>query len=152
MTTEGGWMVNFMNQTYPNVQWKAVQIPKGPAKRADIIFTNAIGVNASTQYPKAAAALAMFITGAQNQADIVKTGFAYSTHPDQANLIQNPNDKAIAAGGLLPDSHPAYWGPYTGKLESIVSQALERVWTGGQSVQDSFNQAQQEATAALAGQ
>jgi multiple sugar transport system substrate-binding protein len=152
MTTEGGWMVNFMKQTYPDVQWKAVEIPKGPKTRADIIFTNGIGVNAATKFPKAAAALAMFITGKDNQAAIVKTGFAYSTHPDQANLIQDPNDQAISQGGLLPDSHPAYWGPYTGKLEDIVSKALERVFLGDQTVDQSISQAQQEATAALAGQ
>lgn len=152
MTTEGGWMVNFMKQTYPDVQWKAVQIPRGSQKQADIIFTNGLGVNAATKYPAAAAALALYITGKENQAEIVKTGFAYSTHPDQANLIQDPNDQAISKGGLLPDSHPAYWGPYTGKLESIVSQALDRVFLGDQSVEESFNQAQQEATAALAGQ
>lgn len=152
MTTEGGWMVNFMKQTYPDVQWKAVLIPKGPKTRADIVFTNAIGVNASTKYPKASAALAIFITGRENQAEIVKTGFAYSTHPDQANLIVDPNDQAIAQGGLLPDTHPAYWGPYTGKLEDIVSKALERVFLGDQTVDQSFAQAQQEAQAALSGQ
>ncbi|MDD5370146.1 MAG: sugar ABC transporter substrate-binding protein [Anaerolineaceae bacterium] len=152
MTTEGGWMVNFMKTTYPDVKWKAIEIPKGPKTRADIIFTNGIGVNAATKYPNAAAALAIFLTGKDNQGAIVKTGFAYSTHPDQASLIQDPNDLAISQGGLLPDSHPAYWGPYTGKLEDIVSKALERVFLGDQTVDKSFTQAQQEATAALAGQ
>jgi ABC-type glycerol-3-phosphate transport system substrate-binding protein len=94
----------------------------------------------------------MFITGKDNQAAIVKTGFAYSTHPDQASLIQDPNDQAISQGGLLPASHPAYWGPYTGKLEDIVTKSLDRVFLGDQTVDQSFSQAQQEATAALAGQ
>jgi multiple sugar transport system substrate-binding protein len=152
MTTEGGWMVNFMAQTYPNVQYKAVQIPKGPKTRADYIFTNALGVNASTKYPIASAALAIYITGEANQADIVKTGFAYSTHPDQAKLISNPIDQAISAGGLLPDSKVQYWGVNTGKVESSVSKALERVFLGDQTVDEAFKQAQQEVTTALSGQ
>jgi multiple sugar transport system substrate-binding protein len=152
MTTEGGWMVNFMKQTYPDVQWKAVLIPQGPKTRADIIFTNGLGVNASTKYPMASAALDFYITGSANQAEIVKTGFAYSTHPDQINLVVDPNDQAISKGGLLPDSRVAYWGPYSGKLETAVSNALSRVFLGDQDVATSFAQAQQEAQAALNGQ
>jgi len=152
MTTEGGWMVNFMKQSYADVQWKAVLIPQGPKTRADIIFTNGLGVNANTKYPMAAAALDFYITGSENQAEIVKTGFAYSTHPDQVNLVVDPNDKAIAQGGVLPDSRVAYWGPYTGKLEAAVSNALSRVFLGDQDVATSFAQAQEEAQAALNGQ
>lgn len=149
MTTEGGWMVNFMNLTYPDVEWATVLIPQGPVTRADIMFTNGLGVNASTQYPNAAAALVIYITGAENQAEIVATGFAYSTHPDQADLVQNPNDQAIAQGGLLPDTRVAYWGPNTGRVNTAVSQALERVFLGDQDVDTAFAQAQEEAQIAL---
>ena len=149
MTLEGGWMVNFMRQSYPDQDWAAVLIPQGPTTRADVIFTNAIGVNASTEYPAAAAAFAIYVTGRENQAAIVETGFAYSTHPDQADMIVDANDKAIAAGGLLPDSRVAYWGPNTGKVNDIVSKALERVYLGDQDVDESFAQAQEEVDAAL---
>jgi multiple sugar transport system substrate-binding protein len=152
MTTEGGWMVNFMKTTYPDVVWKSVLIPQGSKTRADIIFTNGLGVNASTKYPMAAAAFAMYVTGSDNQAEIVKTGFAYSTHPDQVDLVVDPNDKAIAQGGVLPDSRVAYWGPYSGKLEAAVSNALSRVFLGDQDVDTSFAQAQEEGQAALSGQ
>lgn len=152
MTTEGGWMVNYMKQTYPDVEWKAVQIPNGPVTRADVIFTNGIGVNAATEYPNAAAALAMYLTSSENQAEIVSTGFAYSTHPEQADLVQDPNDLAISSGGLLPDTRVAFWGPNTGAVNTAVSQALERIFLGDQSVDEAFAQAQEEAQAALGGQ
>jgi multiple sugar transport system substrate-binding protein len=151
MTTEGGWMVNFMKQNYADVEWKAVQIPQGPKTRADIIFTNAIGVNAATKFPKAAAAFAIFLTGEENQGEIVKTGFAYSTHPDQADLVQDPNDLAISSGGLLPDTRVAFWGPNTGKVNDAVSQALDRIFLGDQTVDEALAQAQEEAQAALSG-
>lgn len=151
MTTEGGWMVNFMKTTYPDVNWKAVEIPSGPVTKADVIFTNAIGVNASTKYPNASAAFAIFLTGEANQGEIAKTGFAYSTHPSQADLITDPNDKAISSGGLLPDTRVAYWGPYSGKVNDSVSKAIERVFLGDQTVDEAFAQAQTEAQAALDG-
>ena len=30
MTLEGGWMVNFMNNDYADVEWSAVSVPAGP--------------------------------------------------------------------------------------------------------------------------
>lgn len=152
MTLEGGWMVNFMRQNYPDQNWTAVLVPQGPKTRADVIFTNAIGVNAATKYPKAAAAFTIFVTGRENQAEIVKTGFAYSTHPDQVDLVVDANDKAIASGGVLPDSRVAYWGPNTGKVNDAVSKALERVFLRDQDVDESFAQAQEEAQEALSGE
>ncbi|MCS6843779.1 MAG: sugar ABC transporter substrate-binding protein [Caldilineales bacterium] len=152
MTYEGGWMVNFMRQNYPDVVWKAVELPAGPKGKASVIFTNAIGVNASTKFPRAAAALTIFLTSRYNQAEIVKTGFAYSTHPDQLNLVVDPNDRAIAAGGTFPLTRVAYWGPNTGKVNDAVSKALERVYLGEQTVEQSFAQAHEEINRILSGQ
>ncbi len=149
MTLEGGWMVNFMRQNYGDVKWKAVLIPKGPKTRADVIFTNAIGVNAASKFPKAAAAFTIYVTGKENQGEIVKTGFAYSTHPDQVDLVVDANDKAIAKGGVLKDTRVAYWGPNTGKVNDAVSKALERVFLKDQTIDEAFKQAQQEAQEAL---
>ncbi len=149
LTLEGGWMVNFMRNDYADVQWKAVLLPQGPVTRADVIFTNAIGVNAFTEYPAAAAAFTIFLTGRENQAEIVSTGFAYSTHPDQVDLVQDENDSAIAQGGLLEDTRVAYWGPNTGRVNDAVSKALERLFLGDQDVDAAFAQAQEEAQAAL---
>ena len=149
MTLEGGWMVQFMRQTYPDQSWNTVLIPRGPVTRANVIFTSAIGVNAFTPYPRAAAAFTMYVTGSENQAEIVQTGFAYSTHPEQVDLIEDERDRAIAEGGLLEDSRVAYWGPNTGRVNEAVSQALERIFLGDQTVDQAFDQAQQDAQRAL---
>ncbi len=152
MTYEGGWMVNFMRQNYADVEWKAVPLPTGSQGKADVIFTNGIGVNAATKFPKAAAALAIFLTGRENQGEIVKTGFAYSTHPDQIDLVVDPNDAAIAQGGTFDLTRVAYWGPNTGKVNDAVSKAFERIFLGDQTVDEAFAQAQEEIQAALDGQ
>ena len=152
MTYEGGWMVNFMRTTYPDVQWKAIPLPTGPKGKADVIFTNGIGVNAATKFPRASAALAMFITGHYNQGEIVKTGFAYSTQVDQLNLVQDPNDQAISQGGTFPLTRVAFWGPNTGKVNDAVGKSLERIFLGAQTVDESLAQAQTDVQSALSGQ
>ncbi len=152
MTYEGGWMVNYMRLDYPDVAWKAVSLPAGPAGKADVIFTNGIGVNASAAFPRAAAAFAIYVTGRANQGEIVLTGFAYSTHPDQIDLIVDSNDAAIAVGGTFDLTRVGYWGPYTGKVNDAIGKALERIALGEQSVEEAFAQAQQEAQAGLDGE
>jgi len=151
MTYEGGWMVNFMRQNYADVEWTAVPLPTGPKGKADVIFTNGIGVNAASQFPRAAAAFAIFLTGRENQGEIVNTGFAYSTHPDQLDMVVDPDDAAIAQGGTFPLTRVAYWGPNTGKVNDAISKALERIYLGDQTVDESFAQAQEEVQAALDG-
>ena len=152
MTYEGGWMVNYMRNDFPDVAWKAVELPTGPVGKADVIFTNGIGVNASTANPQAAAALAIYLTGEENQGEIVKTGFAYSTHPSQIDDVVDENDAAIAAGGLFDLTRVAYWGANTGKVNDAVAQALERVYLGDQTVEEAFAQAQEEASLVLTGE
>lgn len=144
MTYEGGWMVNSMKNDYPDVVWKAQELPGGPVGKGDIIFTNGIGVNANSKYPRAAAALMMYITGEENQGAIVQSGFAYSTHVSQADLVVDPNDLAISKGGQMPLSLADYWGPNTGKVNAAVSQAMERIYLGAQTVEASFAQADKE--------
>ncbi len=149
MTLEGGWMVNFMNNDYPDVEWAAVSIPAGPEGKADVIFTNGIGVNAGTEFPNAAAAFALFVTGTENQAAITETGFAYPTREDQLGLITNENDQAISEGGTYDLTRVAFWGSNTGRVNDSVSKALERVFLGEQDVEAAFQQAQEEAQLAL---
>jgi multiple sugar transport system substrate-binding protein len=149
LTYEGGWMVNYLQTDFPAVEWKAVPLPSGPVGKADIIFTNGIGVNAATKYPKAATAFTIFVTGRANQAEIVATGFAYSTHPDQIDLVVNENDAAIAIGGTFPLSKVNYWGPNTGRVNDAVNQALARIYLNDQTVDEAFAQAQKEAQTAL---
>jgi ABC-type glycerol-3-phosphate transport system substrate-binding protein len=65
------------------------------------------------------------------------------------DLVQDENDKSIAAGGVLEASRVAYWGPNTGRVNDAVSQALERIFLGDQDVDTAFAQAQEEAQQAL---
>ncbi len=149
LTYEGGWMVNFLQNDFPDVEWKAVPLPTGPVGQADIIFTNGIGVNAATKYPLAATAFTVYVTGAANQGEIVATGFAYSTHPEQIDLVVNENDAAIAIGGTWALSKVNYWGPNTGRVNEAVNQALARIYLDDQTVDEAFAQAQAEAQTAL---
>jgi len=151
MTLEGTWMISYMQTTYPDVVYKAVLPPSGSVAQADMTFTNALGVNAATKYPNAAADFVFFYTGLDNTLAVQNTGFAFSPHPEAIAQATDPIAKAMLPGGTLPATKPEYWGPYTGALETVVANALDRVFLNQQTVAQSFAQAETEGNNALAG-
>ena len=73
-------------------------------------------------------------------------------HCKEYSERQDENDKAIAQGGTFELTRVAYWGPNTGKVNTAVSQAFERIFLGEQTVEEAFEQAQEEIQAILEGE
>ena len=146
MALEGGWMVNYMNTDFADVEYKIVEVPKGPVGGGDLLFTNSFGANAGTKYPNAAALLVFYLTGVENQEAILKTGFALPTQKsllDHAWFADHPNETAIAQGGAKY-GELFYYGPETGEVLDRMGKALERVFLGEQTPQDALDQAVNE--------
>ena len=140
MTFEGSWVIPFLAQTYPDVKYKIVTLPKGPQGLADVLFTVGIGVAATTKYPNASAALAMYLTGSENQEAILQTGFALPTVKallDHPWFNDHPDVAAVVEMGKI--AKLGYWGPKTGTVYNVVSAAVERVWLGQMDVQESLD-------------
>jgi len=150
MTYEGGWMVAYLEGDFPDVVWEAVQLPSGPGGEGNIVFTNGLGANAGTQYPRAAAALAIYLTSSENQLAIQSTGFAFGTHPSDLEdpwFDDHPKESAIARGALVGSVDD--FGPAAGSLRDIIGQALNRIYLGEQTIQEALDQGVQEANQAI---
>lgn len=146
MALEGGWMINYMNADFADVEFKIVEIPKGPAGGGDLLFTNAFGAKADTQYPNAAALLVLYLTGMENQEAILQTGFALPTLKallDHPWFDTHPNETAIAQSGAKYGVL-FYYGPNTGDVLNYMGKALERVFLGEQTIQEALDQAVDE--------
>jgi multiple sugar transport system substrate-binding protein len=146
MALEGGWMINYMNTDFADVEFKIVEIPTGPAGGGDLLFTNAFGAKADTQYPNAAALLVLYLTGMENQEAILKTGFALPTLKallDHPWFDTHPNETAIAQGGAKYGVL-FYYGPNTGDVLGFMGKAMERVFLGEQTPQEALDQAVDE--------
>jgi multiple sugar transport system substrate-binding protein len=152
MTWEGGWMISFLGKDYADVDYKIVPLPAGPQGVSDVLFTNGIGVNAKSQFPRAAAALAIYMSSRENQEAILQTGFALPVIADLLDhewFNDHPNEAALAEMGKV--GKLAYWGPYTGKVQTAVTQSLERVWLQEQEVEPSLQKGSEEVGTALGG-
>ncbi len=149
--SEGGWLVPYLDDPKNgfNVKYAAAPLPVGPTgKKGDLIFTNAYAATTKTKFPKAAAALVVFLSGAENQRAVMESGFAlptlksfkgdpyFSTHPNDAILFD-----ALSYGTV------DYFGPQNAKIDESLTNAVDRVLRGQQDSKASLDQAKQEIDA-----
>lgn len=145
MTFEGGWMIPYMSQTFPSVQYGIAPMPKGPdGKSADLLFTNAWAAYSGTKHPDAAWKLIKFLTGTSNQTTVLHAGFALPTVKSLANdsyFSQNPGVKVLFDGAT--NGYADFYGAADNEIHSEVSNALKAIMLGQASVQDAMNKAAQ---------
>jgi multiple sugar transport system substrate-binding protein len=158
MAVEGGWLLPFMaapENGFQDVKFTALPIPiPSGGKQATLVFTNGWAASARSKYPKAAAALVLFLTSAANQQPILQTGFALPTLKSLLNdpyFQQNPAAKVLAEApsyGKVADL--VFGGP--AKKDDVIkplNDAMERIFTGAQDPKAALDQGAQEADAVL---
>jgi multiple sugar transport system substrate-binding protein len=62
MAIEGNWVVNALNQEFPDRNWAVAELPAGPAGKATFAFTVCYGVAANAKNPAASWALVDYLT------------------------------------------------------------------------------------------
>jgi multiple sugar transport system substrate-binding protein len=138
MVFEGGWLPADLNNNFKTVNYGVVQMPKGTAGKSNLIFTVSYSMSAKTKNPSAAWALTNYLTGSDNQAKVLKAGFALPTRTALASQITNAGSKAIFDGA--PYGKPFnYASPNTGKVNDEVAKALESVMLKKSSVKDALD-------------
>lgn len=145
MTFEGGWMIPYMAQTFPNIQYGIAPIPTAPnGKRGNLLYTNAWGISASTKHPDAAWKLLKYLTGKDNQTTVLHAGFALSSLKALENdsyFTQNPGVKVLADGAAYGVAD--FYGAADTEVHNEVANALQAIMLGKSSVQDALNTAAQ---------
>src|SRR6267143_3448655 len=138
MVFEGGWLPADLNNNFKSVNYGVVQLPKGSAGKANLIFTVSYSVSAKTKNPNAAWALTNYLTGKDNQSKVLKAGFALPTRAALASEITNTNSKAIFDGA--PYAKPAnHASNNTGKVNDEIAKALESIMLKKSSVKDALD-------------
>jgi multiple sugar transport system substrate-binding protein len=72
MTVEGNWLTGTMSASYPSVNYKIVQLPKGPSGAATLQFTNCWGIAAASKNQQAALKLVEYLTYSSQQLAFAK--------------------------------------------------------------------------------
>jgi multiple sugar transport system substrate-binding protein len=158
--SEGGWMIPFLNDPKAafGVNYDAVSLPVGKnGGKADLLFFNGWSASAKSKYPKAAAALALFLASRENEDAILQTGFALPT------LVGMENDPFFQGTGTINKiskliyqtasyGTPSYFGGANDpQVKKSLNDATQRVFAGQQDPKAALDQACQEIDPLLTG-
>jgi len=158
-TAQGGWLIPFLNDPKANfgVKFDAVSLPVGKTgQKADLLFFNAWAASAKSKFPKAAAALALFLASRENEGAILQTGFALPT------LKGFENDPYFQGTGVTNKisallyktaeyGTPDYYGGVNdSKIKKAINDATQRVFAKQQTSKQALDQACQEVDPLLA--
>jgi multiple sugar transport system substrate-binding protein len=145
MALEGGWLIPYLAQTYPNVQYGIAPLPMAPnGKRGNLLYTNAWGAYAQTSHPDAAWKLVQYMTGADYQQQVLRNGFALPTIKSLTNdsyFGQNPGFKTLLDGAQYGTAD--FYGAADQKVHDEIANAIESVMLGKSSSADALNTAAQ---------
>lgn len=78
MAMEGNWVINYLNETFPDLNWGVAPLPTGPdGEQATMAFTVCYGVSAAAEGAEAEAAwkLANYLTGPEGAQMVGEAGF-----------------------------------------------------------------------------
>ena len=67
MTIEGNWITGGMSADYPDIKYKVIALPKGPAGAGTLQFTNCWGMATDSPNQKASLDLVEYLTSAEQQ-------------------------------------------------------------------------------------
>ncbi|HZO70824.1 MAG TPA: ABC transporter substrate-binding protein [Ktedonobacteraceae bacterium] len=143
MALEGGWLIPYMTQNFPNVQYGIAPVPRSAnGKRADLIFTNAWAGYANTKHPEAAWELIKYMTGTEVQTSQLHAGFALPTLSSLSSdpyFTQNPGIKVMFDAATY--GYADNYGPHDAIIHTKLDQAVEKVLLGQANAQTALNQA-----------
>jgi multiple sugar transport system substrate-binding protein len=143
MVTEGGWLIPYMTQTYPNVQYDIAPLPVAPdGKHGDLIYTNAWSAFSGTKHPEAAWELIKYMTGTDVQKSQLDAGFALPTLKSLANdayFSSHPGFKVMFDAANY--GYADYYGPQDQQIHTILDNAIEQVMLNKSDVSTALNSA-----------
>lgn len=151
MVYEGGWMIPYLRDQFPNVNYGVVLPPAGPGGEGNLIFTVAWSISANTENPEAAWKVIEFLTSEKSQQTVLESGFALPSRAalqDSEFLKNNPNSSAIFRGSL-EGAQPFFWGAYGSDVNEQMGKALERVFLENQDIAESMRQAAESIRGAM---
>ncbi len=151
MVVEGGWLIPFLSDPAngaTDLKYTAIPLPTPEGGQpATWLFTNAFGVNAKTQYPNAAAALVLYLTGAQNQQALIPSGLALPSLQSLASdpyFQENPAQKVLVEQGETGQLADFVLGGALKKgdvINILNKDAFEPVFLGAASPKDALDAA-----------
>ncbi|MER7879087.1 extracellular solute-binding protein [Streptomyces solisilvae] len=119
MTIEGNWLTGGMKLDYPDVPYKVVPLPEGPAGKATLAFSNCWGVAAESAHRSAAVDLVKHLSSGERQ---LKFADAFGVMPSRTSALAQYAKQAPDAKAWV-DANAYAQGPVTvAGFDKVLSQ------------------------------
>ncbi|PKO12548.1 MAG: ABC transporter substrate-binding protein [Chloroflexi bacterium HGW-Chloroflexi-10] len=154
MVYEGGWLIPYLREQFPGIEYGVVNPPAGPAGEGNMVFTVAYVLSPNSKNPEAAWELINFLTNEQSQTTVLESGFALPTRVvlGESEYLKNNSASAAIFNGAFEGAKPFVWGIVGSDVNDQMGKALERVYLENQNVADSFKLAAEAIRKAIAEQ
>lgn len=152
---EGAWIVGFLRDESPNLNYGAALLPKypGTGKRGNLTFTVSWSMNAASKHKEEAFKVLEMLTSPEAQQWVLERGLAL---PSRSALVDNPyfkkTDREAVANRIVfegaADGYvmPFEFGKYGGDWMTPINDALASVMSGQQSADEALKEAQKRLT------
>lgn len=114
MVIEGSWLISYLKQTFPNVEYATSEVPTVAGKKGTMAYTVAYVMNKQSQHKQEAWQLISYLTGVEGMKAWTSSGFAL------------PARKSVAAA-LGYNQNPLYSQLITGANYATIWQAGENL-------------------------
>lgn len=144
MVLEGHWMIPFLKDKNPNLQYGVAELPAGPnGQRGNFVYTVAYGASARTKHPEAAWKLINYLTSVEGQTKNSTLGLELPSRKSVAAQFESDElRKPLIAGAAyaVPFQYTPGGQPYVDEL----NKALERMILEGADPKAELDQVQQK--------
>ncbi len=142
MSMEGNWIVSYLNDQFPDLNWGVTELPAGPAGQATMSFTVCYGVPASAAHPEESIRLANWLTGSEGMAQWAGLGLAMPTRASLRDgwLAQYPDLEPFLTGANY--ARPWQFRPGFQDVLDTLNSGMQQAFTGTYTAQQVLDEAQ----------
>ncbi len=149
MSMEGNWIVPFLQDQFPDVNFGVTELPAGPAGDATMSFTVCYGVPANAAHHDASVRLVNFLTGPEGMKAWTDLGLAMPTRASLRDgwLEKFPDLEPFLNGAEY--SYPWQFRPGFQDVLDTVNSGLQEAFTGLATTDQVLQNAQEVGTEVL---
>ena len=149
MSMEGNWIVPFLQDQFPDVNFGVTELPAGPAGDATMSFTVCYGVPANAANHDASVRLVNFLTGPEGMKAWTDLGLAMPTRASLRDgwLEKFPDLEPFLNGAEY--SYPWQFRPGFQDVLDTVNSGLQEAFTGLATTDQVLQNAQEVGTEVL---
>ena len=151
MAMEGNWIVPFLKDQFPDINYGVTELPSGPAGKATMAFTVCYGVPANGKNHDAAVKVVDYLTGPEGAKAWTDLGLAMPTRAslEAGWLEQYPDLQPFIAGAAY--AHKWQFRPGFQDVLDTMNAGLQEAFTGNKTA-DAVLQDAQDVGAQVLGQ